>query len=262
LEPEEVLRHAVLSAEAVTSMRFAAHVKGVLIGHDNETVLDGSADVTGVMLHRGSVSDTTIGFSLKTPKEKKPDMKGSIHFVRIGDDRYLRFDDFSQADEHPNILHRYFLLPSTPGAEASMPDGPFLSLQSKALDVVSNDGVTSIDGHRVYHYHVRIDPAILASLSRATSPTRAMSGSALSLEANGEVWIDASSFVLRRAKWDVRKLPLDDGTLAVAFNVDFTDHNKTLTVDPPEGATPLKPEMIPAMPSALWSLLWNETPSR
>jgi len=169
------------------------------------------------------------------------------------------------------VLGKWWLFPSQGATASALPGGTItpspnlLKAQSQVVRVRRDDGLTILDGKRVYHVLVEVDPAkLLAYLEqvareRQESFDRSAAQRTLErLKADGELWVDAETFFLQRVTWDVESLEEEDGMIiSGSFFVNLSDHNAVPPIVPPKDAQILSPQMLfggealPGAPSAL-----------
>jgi hypothetical protein len=144
-----------------------------------------------------------------------------------------------------SMVGSWWRVPLGQGPVSLTPDPRVLRMQSEVVRVVKDLGVGTIDGRKAYHYSVTVDPEKLLRFLRSIAEERgealdenAINARLESYDVGGEVWIDASSFVVRRLSWDfVPRSGAQAG--AVHFSVSVSAVDQAAPIVPPTGAKAL-----------------------
>ena len=160
-----------------------------------------------------------------------------------------------QEPEWTRLLGTWLKLPSTgsPSSHIVTPDPSMLRMQMEAVRVVRDNGIVTWNGQDVYAYDVEIDPARLQTfLSEIQGQVDAEKEMQLlkNMEAKGNVWIDAQTFLLRRVEWTI-KTKAPEPPLTITFNMDITDHNTDIKISPPDSSIPLPSSSFLLLPELL-----------
>jgi hypothetical protein len=276
--PEEVLRRAATAAQTVQSARFT--VEGTFATSGGFLAdAGGSFTVNGILQEGGREVESSLQLSLTTrgTDEEPTVIRASIRTVLTTDDRlYLSVDALEsepkdsvfRPEARERVIGRWWT--ATPGAEhppVSLTPSPHLLHTQASVVVVERDlGMTEIGGTPVYRYAVRIDPDRFLAYARALSEERgavfdeaALREDLGSLHAQGELWIDARQFTLRRIQWTIPGWALPDGSLArLQFSAHLTDYDRAPSITVPVNAEPFPwtDLLLPALPSRV-SGEWN-----
>ncbi len=244
----EVLQRAVTASRHLKSVRFEATC-------DVRTGTERGGGATcalrdGVMQDQGK----QMRFSLDLRKEGGAQNGLSIDVMSGGpDETYVRPTALSGSGDLSALLNAWWKLPAGSGSSAPLsvtPDPRLLRAQAEAVSLVRDRGRELLDGRPVYDLDVALDPAKLVALRQADAAQRGApfdeSGVRLFLaqyDVKGEVWIDASTFVIRRLQWSI--LPRESGE-SWRFDVRFSDHDDAPDILPPAEAKPLPPSLMNA----------------
>lgn len=244
LPPAEVLEKAAVRSSSLQSARYTLIAEG--------TVRSGGAlwtprvSIEGVLQEGGRQSQGTLAALGSVTRAEGPvafRIDGEF-LVTSPRDFYLRLISLSVTP--PSALPAlealqalqggWWKLPSgdAGGAPAPAPDPRLLRAQTQVVRVTRDLGMTTIHDHPAYHYRVEIDQEKLRSYLRAQS---GRSAAAPTIDAEGELWIDAETFYLHRLEWIVAESAsrgrswqlVGTGSLAV----ELRDHDKAPGIRPP-----------------------------
>jgi len=144
--------------------------------------------------------------------------------------------------EYKDAIGSWFRLPAVGDAPATVtPDPRFLRLQSDAVRVTKDRGIDTMDGKRMYHYDVAIDPVRLATFLRESSGedeegAQRMMAQLSRYDAAGELWIDETTFLLTKAVWNITEKGKDAPTMTLSMSL--SDLGLQVTVIAPDNAQP------------------------
>lgn len=143
---------------------------------------------------------------------------GGVLFMRDAGMRWisLPFDDSPSPQPSPASLHV---------------DRQWIGLQASAVEVRQDYGIETVGGISLYRYSVALKQEALDAL---IEPEQQELRTLLRNQLSGEIWIDAKSFVLRRATWALHDAPLSRGEMTLRVDVSIFDHNVAKpSVQPP-----------------------------
>ncbi len=249
LPPEEVIRRTVLRSQTVDSVSYEGIASLVL---DGKQELSGNTAVSGVIrnidrtwamqaagefvkkeggkiLRKGSGA-----VSLSSPKP------GAL-FLRI---ERLQGPLFKMPVLSGSVLGKWWRTTGTaaeviPGTGGT-PDPRLVDAYVSAVEVLGG-GLEPLGGEFVYRYSVRVSSGALWNFMKRLPPLPGTS----SFDARGEVWIDPATFLLRRAKWTVRSLPVRGGNLSATLEVVLREYDRAPDIPLPEATGPaLSPDTI------------------
>lgn len=242
--PEEVLRRAVIASQRLSSARYSLAVALKTDGKGSPQFA-GDLQVSGILRDHGhAVSGSgTLALSRIGPRGRRS-LALSGEYSKISDSElFLRFVSVSPFNSLPgNIptdLWLHLNMGKSEGIEQSTtPDAMQLLLQARALKVVSDPGVQDTEFGRAYHYNVTLDTSVLRGADpNSMQPLAGISGT-------GELWIDADTFVLRKALWSVR-VPQNSGVIVLDIEALFSDHNNvSQQFSVPASAIDVNPEHV------------------
>ncbi len=262
-DPAIVLERAVANAQRIESARF-----DISFFYSSETdglKLDGTAN--GVLGEGGRQLSFSFDADITTRNE------GADQTVEAGGDIIVTGENESymritRADGSvlflpgiglvpEDMLNRWFALGGTSsGAAAVTPDPSFIAMQTHALRVLRDRSYEKVDGFRCYAYDVTIDAPKLVEFLETTAKQREEpfdrpSAQALidAYDAEGTVWIDESSSVIRRISWTFTGKDSSTHSRA-SLSLHLQDHNLPVKIAPPIGAVPMNDVLSdPALPS-------------
>lgn len=246
LPASDVLSRAVSASSQLTSAAFQGTVHVV-----KEKAWNADASLEGHVSNGGQQSDIHVSAAMQMlTSSQNAHVQMAGRAIVDGPVRYVQLqsiestpamEPFSQLSPVQGI---WWKISAPIGATDSLmsPDPSLLRAQAAIIRVVRDEGFVHIRGHRTYHYGVDIDRKKLEDfLSLQSANARHDVDSILrtfdQYIVNGEVWIDAETFVLRRVLWDVRKK--DDQLMQIVFDISVTDHNASISIVPPSTYTEL-----------------------
>jgi hypothetical protein len=263
---QEVLRRSTAANQELLSARFTVEASFTLPPFITQNALEGTLNAQGDMQDGGrqiNMSLTSKGES-QNPEKSSWDIATDI-IVIDENETYTKID---RLDITPvpailsgssifSMIGTWWALPSSTGAVKQSgditPDPQMLRMQTEAIDVVTDHGITSTDGFGVHHLDVTFNKEKLASFLRNSGePSSDIVLQQLAgANAVGELWIDAETYVLRRAEWTIT----GDATFPVALelSVNIRDHNQEIVISPPSSARlwpieTLSPLLTPSLP--------------
>ncbi len=254
LPPEEVLRRAVLASGQLQSAAFTVDADIT----SSQPELTGKADVRlqGVLQDGGREAEFTVT-AHGTMKQDNEDLQADLRADIVSDrnsDLFLQLQDLTFTPPHPqwspemiaSLLHQWWSFPS--GNEAGVvpvsPDPSLLRAQAEIVKVTQDRGIVERNGHDSYRYDVTIDPLKLSAfLERVAqengqeSDTNAILASLNGYRAEGELWIDAASFVVREISWSISAAE-GESPYTLVITVMLDQHNAARSVSIPTEAQP------------------------
>lgn len=254
-DPAVVLERAASTAMQLRSAAFVANVEYDM--PDDGVHANVAAD--GVLAEGGRQLSFAFDLSLTMPGPQGPAQTVTAEGdVVVADEReaYLRI---ARADGSTlflpgiglipaDMLDRWFRLGDGEAADAAgvTPDPSFVAMQAQVIRVTRDRSYATVDGERCYVYDVTIDAAkALAFLERAASEAgrpfdRAEAETFLrSYVAEGTVWIDEDTSVIRRIDWSFESAPGADIATG-SFSLRLSDHDEPVEIAPPMDAVPLE----------------------
>jgi hypothetical protein len=262
LAPEDVLNRSSVANSGLLSARVSMNAR--LTSPDAQgALLDGYLTVQGNMQEGGRQLDLNFATQGARSASLQPmSWKASGRLIALSDNEtYIRADEFESDPAFPilalasgeNITNTWFRLPSAGQTPTALtPDPRFLRLQSEAVRVTKDHGIDTVNGVRMYHYDVVLDPerftAFLRSLPETDDATsvEGMLAQLAGYDAAGELWIEEKSFLLTKATWTITKK--NDEAFSLTLSMELTDVGLPVTITAPEDAK-FFPQM-PLFPSA------------
>jgi len=264
LPVEEVLARAARESQRVESVAFSGDVLLTYASPDREDWMKevtGEAQISGVSQNGGAQVALEADVVLRsTANTDGGELRGTVQivvasptetYVRIENIRDDSASTFLPQDILEGISGVWWLLPSD-GTEAFgtsvTPDPQIINAQSQVVRVSEDKGFATVDGHTTYHYVTAIDPEKLVTYFSELSleegglefDPQALRTFVEESDAQGELWIDAESFLLRRVEWSVNAVPLGpERMLSLRFSIDLTDQGSGAPVTIPKGAKPM-----------------------
>lgn len=230
---------------------------------------DGQVKINGVLTDAGKQLHSLLDVSaiLKDVAQSETQVNGALEITVIDKDQvYINLSAFDMQPQNTLIpptalsafIGKWWQLPgggtSTAGVADVTPDPSLLRMQAEVVSVTKDLGAEMIDGKPAYHYAVTVNQeklldymSALAEAKGAEFDRAVVAKEMTGLTASGELWIDAVTFNLVRAAWQVKSLAfaaVSGGTFSGNFTVDLRKHNQPLEVKPPEGALPFDPLLV------------------
>lgn len=256
LPPEEVLRRATLQNSQLQSVEFVASMSASMpIGFQS---LSGTAQISGILANGGEqASFSADAQGVLYDGTDKTVLNWSADVVRNTDDTYLRLREVNSEAIPQGIKAMigtwWTLARDDYGGAYSMhltPDPRFIREQSAVVIATDDFGIEDIGGRIAYHYGVSLDPDRLIGLMQVLAEKRGQPFSAEDAgrmlgryDARGELWIDASRFVVHRIAWTVTSRENPPVT-RLELRMDLRNHNADLAVETPTLSRPLDREFL------------------
>lgn len=156
------------------------------------------------------------------------------------------------------IMNQWWKLPSKVGdspVNSVTPDPRLLDLQSQAIVVTKDYGVTTLNDRLSYHYDTTIDQKKLMTYMEEIAKERKeefdpteWNDMFTNTDMKGSVWIDAETFRINKMTWNITSKKTDK-VWALNFDITFSDHDNAPNVMPPAGA-----KELPSLPGLLEGL--------
>ena len=128
------------------------------------------------------------------------------------------------------------------------PSPSVLRAQAQVVRVTADRGTDTVGGSAAYHYDVALDSGKLlayleevAAARKETIDRESLRASIAGLDASGEMWIDAETYVLKKVTWEISTLKTGQGTLSGSFTVLLSDFDAAPVVAPPADAKLFSP---------------------
>ncbi len=259
LLPEEVLRRVTLRSGQLQSVEMAGDLDAAVTMSGSR--ISGRATVQGVLTNGGDQAEFSVhAQGILDRGSQRSTFQWSGEIVRDAEVSFVLLRDvsvdppstFSQGLEA--MLGTWWSLPRSENDRASLPsltpDPRFLRAQSMVITVVKDLGLEDIGGRDAYHYVVSIDPDRLVGLMQGLAEER---GQPFSIEetrrtldrydAQGELWIDADTFVVHRIAWTIVTREKPPAT-RIAFRLQLRKHDDAPGVTIPTQSQPLDPTFL------------------
>jgi hypothetical protein len=234
LPPREVLQRAERANSQLDSARFRGEFSlSVPFASSAKTVrgiLEGRMQSGG---HQIALElDAEIGDGRSAAVSTR--IRGQV--ILLPDGAFIRIDSLEQRGVASDVPREWIALPFLhTSATSTSPDPAMLNLQMQTLTVREDRGITTLIGHDVYHYAVSVDPTkfhtFISALETGT-------GTLTPFTADGELWIDADTFALRRVQWVWEQSTPGIPASLSSFWLDVSSHNTAPPVSPPENSLP------------------------
>ncbi len=251
LPHQEVLERAAIASQRLQSSSFALRLRGTYHDALANRAVESDIMLEGVFQRGGDMlsADGSATFRWEDGNERTVRLDGAVSTVGPHE-TYLRLDELGLEPQPPEdspflqlqpLIGSWFLLPSAEGQDQPpalrrfTPETEFLKQQASVVSVTDDRGVERLDGGYAYHYKVTIDAEEFAALF----PAEEDSVDVAALAVEGDLWIDARSFYLRKAEWHVARVPFLAGTAEGTLTVVLTDHDAA-----PEVTVPLHPVIL------------------
>ncbi|HRH93783.1 MAG TPA: hypothetical protein PKV72_04615 [Candidatus Peribacteria bacterium] len=244
LQPAEVLHRSVVASNTLDSFSYALDAEFETAGTRDAAAMTGSLHLTGSLLRERTIA-TGIGFvNVRFAGDENAgpvELRIDGAYAMVPHQRpALRMDSISTVSGAVMVQHaageRWISLPiddsPTPMESAASIDQPRIALQSSAMQVTKDLGIEKFGGNDVYHYQVALNMEALETMF-GTGQDGAFRET-LQDRLKGELWIDADSFLLRRAAWSLEGVATPRGSANVHADVSVFDQKKAVAkVTPP-----------------------------
>lgn len=294
LPPQEVLKRTARASQELTSARFflvatprwdSVSNGGALTFNIDGRLQDGGGQVQFLTSVQGDIRGV----------EGMTSITGAFELIVAGSEEvYLNIHSLesqpvSPAIESPGLIKligQWVRLsspvPSSSSVSSIASDPKLLKMQSEVVDVVRDFGLSVSAGRSVYHYAVRLNPDKLLAFLQEVSRTReevsdmTMFKTLLAfVNADGELFIDAETFLIERLIWHITAPDVPFGTFSLDLTLDLKDHGKAPPILPPVDVIPfpsnpsfpmdinvlssgdLLPEMTPSLQDELINTLMD-----
>lgn len=247
LSSQEVLRRTILNTitlesvniEAIATLTGTAPAPLPVQGTVSGSSLSAALVLTGTLAPLKHARIINLGGTI-TGRTKSP-IRTRLELINLpSGDVYLHVDDLQSAGRIPkpaasgsilgqqvafsgSMLGRSMRIAvgTLPEGPLSGPDPRLVDAYASAIDILSGGLQRMPDGSFVYHYGVRINPAMVESVQQLGRESAAWRQATIT----GDLTIDPTSFALRRANWALSSVPSVLGTINAAIDIRFYDHN-------------------------------------
>ncbi len=239
LPSEEVFSRATAAIRDFSSASFALHART-----EEGGVETWKADAAGIMASGGR----QLKFDLQASMGSAASFKGSI-LIPDQQEVYVRAESVSMGESIAPMTGalegRWWKIPSGSGVTVAAvpvtPDPSVLAMQLEVLTIAKEHGIERVNQRKAYKYDVTMDEGKLMNYLRAADERRGAEFNEAewqvyldSHDIAGTIWIDAELFLPDRIEWTVKSVPETDAGTVLTIDVAFSDHNKEMTVVPPE----------------------------
>lgn len=242
LPSDEVLRRTVLNSQTVDSVAYLGTAGFQITG---KYFSSGSLAIHGVLrnIDRSFYLQSDLNVVLSSnPASPKNIIVMSLSSPSPGE-LFIRVDSANVMLQTPasfsgNVLGKWWRVNSGSGSAnrggGAIPDPGLMNVYSSAIKVTSGGLEKELGGRYVYHYQVDIEPETLLKFAPLTSYSSVP-------EARGEIWIDAETFRLDRAKWFLKQFPTQTGLATAAIDLNFNNYNRASAIIMPDESAPVMP---------------------
>lgn len=283
LPPHEVLKRTARASQELSSARFFlvaiprweySGAGGELTFNIDGRLANGGDQIQFLASVQGDLRDGDRTTSLTSAFEV---------IVSGSDELYLNVHTLLSQPPHPALqslllaeaVGKWLQLsaPVSPVSASSSvtPDPHLLKMQSEIVDIVRDRGQEVRSGRSFYHYNVRLNADKLIAFIKEVSRVREEPLHTNMLEtllefvnADGELFIDAKTFLIERLVWHISAPKVPFGTFSLDLTLDLKDHGRAPPIAPPLDAIPFPSgASLPMDMSALSSgdLFQDVTPS-
>lgn len=261
---ETVLQKSTVANQALTSARFDVVADFTdLAGTASQN--DGTIRVNGVMQNGGRQLHLSFDADIDSTKTVGgvSDIRAAGEVIVAGEHEvYTNIErlDIEPADPlfssemFRQLIGHWWKMPSGSGnnlpIESISPDPAFLKMQTDVITVTKDRGIIKMNGRSVHHYDTAIDTQKLAAFLQSV-PNAGLPLPLLDASITGELWIDAETYVVRKAVWKANPIEGSSSTQRITLTLEVTDPDAGVTVTPPANALPVPDNMIeyPSLPT-------------
>lgn len=259
LPQQEVMERAMLASQRLQSATFVLSAEGAYLDGSSGREIFPDIALNGAFRQGGDMLSADADASFEWDDEE-----GGGHSVHVlgalsalaQDELYLRLDaidadppldENSALSQLAPLLGEWFLFPyasagSERDADRITPDPQALKEQASLVTVTENHGFEHVSGRYAYRYSVKLDKE---KFLKMFPPAEGEAVNDALFDAEGELWIDAENFYLRKAEWSVTRLPVLEGEFRGTFSLELTGHDLSVTVTSPENPVILDSEAFP-----------------
>lgn len=225
LPSQEVLKRALITGYTLQSADIDADAELTLPGF-----LRMHGRVTGSLRNGGLTLQATASGTVNADSAEQPVSLAGILTIPGTGETFLRIDELeipgrdavlaAGFGDSSAALQRWWRAGNNerPAAVRETADARHIERQMQSLRIDKDMGMERSDAGYAYHYAVTIDPQ--ASVQNGESDAMP------DLRGSGEIWIDARTFRLLRAKWIVADIPLAGTLGSVLLDVRLRNHGK------------------------------------
>lgn len=256
LPTTEVLERATLASQKLSSAAFSVSIDGT---YESRTGLRmvGRMTTKGKMRQNGSAmsqdidADVTFGTAI-SPAHANISLTTAVideeSFFRINS-LQLRPDTTDNAFAFMRSLSTvWWSMPggSSTGSIRISPDPNVLKAEAAIVNVVRDNGIIEIDDGHAYHYEVSLNREKFNMWLQKSGQWSENEIEQLSdVTARGELWIDARTFYLKKAVWQIDSAPILDGNINARIEVLLSEHDKPQEIAAPANARPFSWDALP-----------------
>lgn len=239
LPADEILRRAVIRSNTTESVAVSVSGSFDLKGEANYV---GTAVLQGAVIGSGRAWSADTSFELSRLKDfSRERSSGRVVLQAPGNGlTYIQASSLEGALIAPikQLLGddtRWWTIetPATAGATISAPDPLLLSRYADVIVPVGEATVEETEAGDLYHLRVGLKPEALAALSGIGVPKE--------FSAEGDLWVNASTFDLQRSRWKLQGVPQSDGVLSFEFDATFGGYGLPHPVAVPAGSASTLP---------------------
>jgi hypothetical protein len=259
LPPADVLSRAAAAGRELESVEFMGNAE---FGQEAlESSTEGTVKFQGRMQNGGDQVALSVTFSFFADGPPASTMNGDLEVIVAGPaEMYVNVHILDSDPPHPLLgsplvmllMNQWWRIPSQTGSLVSpvTPDPKLLHMQTDVISVTEDKGYETVRGRKSHHYKIAIDPEKLKKFLEKTDPEADIASWEAFIEASdakGEVWIDAETYVIHQLQWTIRSKADTAESMSLDLKVDFSNHNRSEPILPPENAKELEGMMPPAM---------------
>lgn len=228
---------------------------------------EGDANFAGEMANGGKQLQFSLNAEFKNASStnESTHIKLNSDFMIAGENEtYMRVNELMIDPATPllspalltQMMNQWWLIGSGKHSDAPAditPDPTYLQMQTAIIKVTKDRGLTEINKHTAYLYDITIDKEKLRSYlqqmytAQGKTPTEKELAFA-DIDANGQIWIDSSSFVIHRIVWDITSHD-SANPFQAHIDISLADHNKQIIIKIPANAQPFPGSSLLTLPS-------------
>ncbi|MDD3896591.1 MAG: hypothetical protein PHU04_01950 [Candidatus Peribacteraceae bacterium] len=262
--PEEVLRRSAEASRVLQSASFDGSADITVRAPESGTIVSYLA-LAGALQDAGQQVHVTVEGSVAGGTEERPvSGEGKVELITAGGSDTFFFLHSLEAGEEQSFFNpeavgkiagTWWRIPAQQpsGSVPITPDPGLLQAQVEVVKVTREYGIRTLDGAQVFHYDVTMDPELLMTFLRKVAEEKGESfdeaevrKSVERMRMEGELWIDADTYHVRKLEWKIEQDPADDrgAQVTVVFRMNMRDHNKADPITLPERAELFSPFVL------------------
>ena len=250
LDPEEVLRRSSIAHRDLAAADVL--IDATITTGNAEQITATRVEANGRLAKGGGQSAFSVHLdSQQTLDARTQGISADLEVIVAGEgDAYFFIRSLESVPPHElfssapftQFLNAWIHLPATDEAAIDLtPDPALLQMQTDIVRVSADKGIEVLNGRAMRRLDVTLDQARLNEFFQ----TLASADTPGDMTYAGTLWIDAKTYVLRRAEWQIHSLD-SDSLMDARLTAEITPRDEIRAISPPANAVEL-PFLRPGM---------------